>query len=185
MNAHQLRVNVGGTVLRTCLVTLLVLMPAVSVVAGERGSRKEAIHDVELHVLDERGASSPVPVLTTGGPPEPPINWSRVGPEQPDRDSWILRVRILPVDPRRLVTVRIVGDVDSSGVPVSEPASFTCGGESPSNGMSCTASSEGRYTATWPRSLGARVAISSDLAVGTSIQYTTWAIRLSTPDDIA
>jgi hypothetical protein len=138
---------------------------------------------VELHVLNARGAYASIPVLTTGGPPEPPINWTRVGPEQPGGDSWVLRVRILPVDVRRLVTVRIVDDVDLSGVPVSEPVSFTCGDEPSSSGMSCTASGEGRYTAEWQRSLGARVAISSDLAVGSEIQYTTWAIELSSPDD--
>lgn len=183
MSRQPLRQVGRGTVLGAVLLLCLTLGAVMHAVGEERGTEGAEL-PVELRVLINGKASSPIPVLTEGGPPEPPITWNRVDAVEPDGDSWILHVRIIPADARRLVTVRIIGDVDPFGVPLAEPVSFTCGDDSPPGGMSCTANGGGRYTATWPRSLGARVAISSDLAVGGEIRYTTWAISLPTSEDV-
>lgn len=174
---------VRGTVVHLFLLALLVLLTAY-LIGNEHDGKGGVSHGVELYVVHDRSRSVPVPVLTTGGPPTPPVDWPRVRPEQSDGESWVLNVQILPVDPRRLITVRVVDEVDAAGVPVTEPMSFTCGDGSSSEAVSCTAGGDGLYMARWPRSLGARVAISSDLPVGSEIRYTTWAMHLSSPDDV-
>jgi len=159
---------VGSVGAALAVVTLLL-----GVAAGELAD------GVELLVDGSGGGSVTVPILTDAGPPTPPVTWHRAQTAGTDPRTWRLRARVLPVDDRRTLTVRVIGEVDADGVPVAEPVSFTCIGGFGGADVSCASDGHGRYDVRWPRSWGPYASISSDLAVGGELHYTSWAVEMS------
>jgi hypothetical protein len=157
-------------------VALVVVTLLLGTAAAERGD------GVELLVDDSGGGSVTVPLLTDGGPPAPPVTWHRARTAGTDPRVWRLRVRVLPVDDRRTLTVRVIGEVDADGVPVAEPVSFTCLGGFGGADVSCASDGDGRYDVRWPRSWGPYASISTDLAVGGELRSTSWAVQMSDLD---